>query len=143
MSMVRTASAQYQPLGKDGQGHVSLGSGVLSEQPYGFNTRFEDKQGTNPEELIAAAHASCYAMALSFGLAEAGFESGKLNVDAAVTLEKDGDGFTVTQSALVLNAKVDGMDEKEFEAVANDAKNNCPISKLLNAEITLEYSFQN
>ncbi|MCW8108798.1 OsmC family protein [Alteromonas ponticola] len=142
MSMVRTANAQYQPLGKNGQGQVSLGSGVMSEQPYGFNTRFDDKPGTNPEELIAAAHASCYAMALSFALAEAGYERGKVNVDAAVTLEKDGDGFSVTQSALVLNAKVDGMDEKEFETVANDAKDNCPISKLLNAEVTLEYSFQ-
>ncbi len=143
MSIVRTASAQYQPLGKEGKGQVSLGSGVLAEQPYGFNTRFDDKPGTNPEELIAGAHASCFAMALSFALADAGFDAGKLNVDATVTLEKDGDGFTVTQSALVLKAKVDGMDEKEFDSIAHEAKDNCPISKLLNAEVTLEYNFQN
>ncbi|WP_218309466.1 OsmC family protein [Alteromonas antoniana] len=143
MAIVKTASARYQPLGKDGKGQVSLGSGALSEQPYGFNTRFEDKPGTNPEEMIAGAHASCYAMALSFALADAGYDSGELNVDAEVTLEKDGDGFTVTASALSLNAKVAGIEEREFDAIANDAKENCPISKLLNAEISLKYDFSN
>lgn len=143
MAIVKTASASYQPLGKEGKGHVSLGSGVLAEQPYGFNTRFEDKPGTNPEELIAGAHASCYAMALSFALADAGYDSGKLNVDAEVTLEKDGDGFTVTASALTLDAKVSGIEEREFDTIANDAKDNCPISKLLNAEISLKYNFSN
>lgn len=141
MSIVKTATAQYQPLGKGGQGHVSLGSGALSEQPYGFNTRFEDKSGTNPEELVAGAHASCYAMALSFALAEAGYTGGHLKVDAAVTLEKDGAGFTVTRSALTLDAKVEGINEDEFSTIAHDAKDNCPISKLLKAEITLDYSF--
>lgn len=143
MAIVKTASAHYQPLGKDGKGHVSLGSGALAEQPYGFNTRFEGKTGTNPEELIAGAHASCYAMALSFALADAGYDSGDLKVDAEVTLEKDGDGFTVTASDLKLDAKVAGIEEQEFDTIANDAKENCPISKLLNAEISLEYSFGN
>lgn len=143
MAIVKTASAHYQPLGKEGQGHVSLASGALSEQPYGFNTRFEDKAGTNPEELIAGAHASCYAMALSFALAENGYDSGELKVDAAVTLQKDGDGFVVTRSDLTLEAKVAGIDEDEFKAIANDAKVNCPISKLLNADISLEYTFHN
>lgn len=141
MSIVKTASARYSPLGKSGQGHVSLASGALAEQPYGFNTRFEDKPGTNPEELIAGAHASCYAMALSFALADAGYDRGDLKVGAAVTLEKDGDGFKVSQSALTLDAKVDGISEDEFGQIAEDAKNNCPISKLLDAEITLDYTF--
>lgn len=143
MAIVKTASAHYQPLGKEGQGHVNLASGALSEQPYGFNTRFEDKAGTNPEELIAGAHASCYAMALSFALAENGYDSGELKVDAAVTLQKDGEGFAVTRSDLTLEAKVAGIDEDEFKAIANDAKVNCPISKLLNADISLEYTFHN
>ncbi|WP_137167351.1 OsmC family protein [Salinimonas lutimaris] len=143
MAIVKTASAHYQPLGKEGQGHVSLASGALSEQPYGFNTRFEDKAGTNPEELIAGAHASCYAMALSFALAESGYDSGELKVDAAVTLQKDGDGFVVTRSDLTLEAKVAGIDDDEFKAIADDAKVNCPISKLLNADISLEYTFHN
>jgi len=93
---VRKASAKYEGLGKSGKGHVSLGSGVLNDQPYGFNTRFENEPGTNPEELIAAAHASCFTMALSFALAGAGHNDGTLDTDAAVTLEKDGDGFKVT-----------------------------------------------
>ncbi|MCU7553866.1 OsmC family protein [Alteromonas sp. ASW11-19] len=143
MAIVKNASASYQPLGKDGKGHVSLGSGAMAEQPYGFNTRFEGKSGTNPEELIAGAHASCYAMALSFALADAGYDVGELNVDAAVTLEKDGDGFTVTESALTLNAKVAAIEESEFSAIANDAKDNCPISKLLKADISLDYTFSN
>ena len=140
MAIVKKASANYSPLGKGGQGHVSLASGALSNQPYGFNTRFEDKAGTNPEELIAGAHASCFAMALSFALEGAGYESGELNVDAAVTLEKDGEGFTVTASALTLDAKVDGIDEDKFKDIAEGAKANCPISKLLNADITLDYT---
>ena len=143
MAIVKTGSAIYQPLGKEGTGYVSVGSGALKKHPYGFNTRFEDEAGTNPEELIAGAHSSCYAMALSFALADAGYENGKLKVDAEVTLEKDGDGFKVSKSALTLNAKVDGIAEEEFAKIAKDAKENCPISKLLNAEITLDYEFQN
>lgn len=142
MAIVKKASATYSPLGKGGQGHVSLASGALSNQPYGFNTRFEDKAGTNPEELIAGAHASCFAMALSFALEGAGYEAGNLDVDAAVTLEKDGEGFTVTKSALTLDAKVDGIEEDKFKDIAEGAKANCPISKLLNADITLDYTLK-
>lgn len=143
MAIVKTGSAHYQPLGKEGKGHVSLGSGVLSDQPYGFNTRFEDKTGTNPEELIAGAHSSCFAMALSFALADEGFSDGELKVDAAVKLEKEGDGFKVSQSALTLEAKVAGINEDKFAEIAEGAKQNCPISKLLSAEITLDYTLSN
>lgn len=138
--MIRSASARYEGLGKDGKGHVSTQSGVLSEQPYGFNTRFEDGKGTNPEELIAAAHASCFTMALSFALAGAGFSDGTLETTAKVTLDKDGDGFKVTKSALTLTANVSGIDQAKFEEIAAGAKAGCPISKLLNAEITLEHT---
>jgi osmotically inducible protein OsmC len=135
--MKRTASARYEGLGKAGKGHVSTQSGVLADSPYGFNTRFEDEPGTNPEELVAAAHAACFTMALSFALAKAGHADGTLDTQAAVTLDKDGDGFTVTRSDLTLTASVPGIDAAEFEKIANEAKANCPISKLLKAEITL------
>lgn len=135
----RTASARYDGLGKDGKGHVSTQSGVLSDNPYGFNTRFENEPGTNPEELIAAAHASCFTMALSFALAKEGYSAGTLETDAAVTLDKDGDGFKVTKSALTLKGRVDGIEKADFERIAEEAKKGCPISKLLNAEITLEH----
>src|SRR5690606_38012622 len=104
--------------------------------PYGFNTRFENEPGTNPEELIAAAHASCFTMALSFALAAAGYEDGRLETDAVVTLEQDGEGFTVTRSDLTLTASVPGIGADEFAKIATGAKANCPISKLLKAEIT-------
>ena len=138
---VNTASAKYAGLGKDGKGHVATKSGAL-DAPYGFNTRFEDEPGTNPEEMIAAAHASCFTMATSFALAKAGHEDGTLNTTCDVTLEKDGDGFTVTKSALKLSAKVAGISQSEFEEIAAGAKQNCPISKLLNCEITLETTFE-
>ena len=137
---VRTASARYDGLGRDGKGHLSLGSGVLSEQAYDFGTRFGDTPGTNPEELIAAAHASCFTMALSFALAREGFSEGTLETIAKVTLDKDGDGFSVTRSDLTLTATVPGIDPAKFEEVAKGAKAGCPISKLLKAEITLEHS---
>jgi len=136
--IVRSGSAHYSGLGKDGKGHVSTQSGVLDKQPYGFNTRFEDGKGTNPEELIAAAHASCFTMALSFALARAGYSDGELDTIAKVSLDKDGEGFRVTRSALTLTARVPGIGEDEFGRIADDAKANCPISKLLNAEVTLE-----
>ena len=142
MAIVKQGSARYDGLGKEGKGHVSTGSGALSDQPYGFQTRFEDAPGTNPEELIAAAHASCFTMALSFRLADAGHTDGSLATEAEVTLEKDDGGFTVTKSALSTKGKVPGMDEAKFEELAADAKANCPISKLLNCEITLETSFE-
>ncbi|WP_019515789.1 OsmC family protein [Sphingomonas sp. Mn802worker] len=135
---VRSASARYEGLGKDGKGHVSTQSGVLSDNAYGFNTRFENEPGTNPEELIAAAHASCFTMALSFALAEAGHSDGTLETTAKVTLDKDGAGFKVSKSALELVASVPGIEQADFDRIADDAKANCPISKLLNAEITLE-----
>ena len=136
--IVRSGSAQYSGLGKEGKGHVSTQSGVLDKQPYGFNTRFENGKGTNPEELIAAAHASCFTMALSFALAGAGYKDGELDTTAKVSLDKDGDGFKVTKSALTLQAKVPGIGEAEFAKIADGAKANCPISKLLNAEVTLD-----
>ena len=135
----RSASASYDGFGKDGKGHVSTQSGVLSDTRYGFNSRFEDGPGTNPEELIAAAHASCFTMALSFALAGAGFADGRLETSARVTLDKDGDGFKVTSSALDLTAQVTGISPEQFATLAEDAKANCPISKVLDANITLTH----
>jgi osmotically inducible protein OsmC len=139
--VTRSASATYEGLGKDGKGHISTQSGALTDNPYGFNTRFENEPGTNPEELIAAAHAGCFTMALSFALAKAGHEQGNLKTDAKVSLDKDGDGFKISKSALTLSGKVEGMDQAEFERIANDAKVNCPVSKVLDTEITLDISF--
>lgn len=135
-----TGSARYEGFGKDGKGQVSTQSGVLSDQAYGFATRFEDAPGTNPEELIAAAHASCFTMATSFALARAGHSDGTLETDCAVTLEKDGEGFKISKSALSLKATITGIDEAEFFRIADEAKAGCPVSKLLNCEITLERS---
>lgn len=139
--VTRSASATYEGLGKDGKGHISTQSAVLKDTPYGFNTRFEDEPGTNPEELIAAAHAGCFTMALSFALAKEGHQQGSLKTDAKITLDKDGDGFTITKSALTLSGTVAGLDQAEFERIANDAKVNCPVSKVLDTEITLDISF--
>jgi osmotically inducible protein OsmC len=135
----RTASARYEGLGKDGKGRVSTQSGVLRDNPYSFNTRFGEEPGTNPEELIAASHAACFTMALSFGLAKEGFTEGTLETTAKVKLEKEGDGFKVSRSDLTLEARLDGIDAERFARIAQEAKANCPISKLLNAEITLEH----
>jgi osmotically inducible protein OsmC len=135
----RSGSARYDGFGKDGQGQVSTQSGILADQRYGFGSRFEDGPGTNPEELIAAAHASCFTMALSFALARAGFSDGTLETTARVTLDKDGDGFTITRSDLDLSATIAGIDPAEFDNIAADAKDNCPVSKLLKAEITLTH----
>ena len=133
-----SASARYQGLGKDGKGAITTGSGVLKDEPYGLGTRFEGHPGTNPEELIAAAHAACFTMAMSFALAQAGHDAGTLETTATVTLVKDDDGFRVTRSALVLIAEVPGLAVEDFERIADEAKAGCPISKLLNCEITLE-----
>lgn len=138
---IRSGSARYDGLGKDGKGHVSTQSGVLSDQAYGFNTRFENEPGTNPEELIAAAHASCFTMALSFALAKAGHSAGTLETTAKVSLDKDGDGFKITRSDLTLSGHVEGIEEAEFRRIADEAKAGCPVSKVLNAEITLQTSF--
>jgi osmotically inducible protein OsmC len=138
----RHGSARYEGFGKTGKGHVSTESGVLADTPYSFNTRFGDEKGTNPEELIAAAHASCFTMALSFALAGAGYNEGTLETSAAVTLDKDGDGFKITRSELTLTASVPGIDPEQFAAIAADAKANCPISKVLNAEISLTHTLE-
>lgn len=139
--ITRTATAKYQGMGKDGQGWVSTQSGVLKDQKYGFNTRFEDGPGANPEELIAAAHASCFTMALSFALAKEGITDGTLETEARVKLDKDGDGFKVSRSDLTLSADV-ALDDARLRELAEDAKKNCPISKLLNAEMNLEIRAQ-
>lgn len=135
--ITRTGRARYEGMGKDGRGWVSTQSGVLTEQPYGFTTRFENEPGTNPEELIAAAHAGCFTMALSFALAKNGVTEGTLETEARVKLEKDGEGFRVTRSDLELTAEVP-IDDARLRELAEDAKANCPISKLLNAEMSLE-----
>ncbi|MFZ5747026.1 MAG: OsmC family protein [Pseudomonadota bacterium] len=133
----RTATARYDGFGKDGKGHITTQSGVMTDQYYGFNTRFENEPGTNPEELIAAAHAGCFTMALSFALARAGFTEGSLETMASVRLEQDGEGFSITRSDLTLKAKVPGIAQDQFEALAQGAKENCPVSKLLRADMTL------
>jgi len=142
MKTTNSATATYDGLGKSGKGHVKTKSGAL-DHPYGFNTRFEDKPGTNPEEMIAAAHASCFTMALSIQLGNAGFEDGHLETKAEVTLEDDPDGgFRVSKSALTLTGKVAEADQAKFEELAKKAKEGCPISKLLDCEITLETNFE-
>jgi osmotically inducible protein OsmC len=138
--ITRTASARYDGFGKDGKAWVSTQSGVLRDTQYGFGSRFEDGAGTNPEELIAAAHAACFTMALSFALAKEGLSDGTLETTARVRLDKEGEGFKVSRSDLVLAATVPGIDEARFREVAEGAKAGCPISKLLNAEISLEIS---
>lgn len=137
---VNTATARYEGLGKEGRGHVRFASGAL-DAPYGFGTRFEGQPGTNPEEMIAGAHASCFTMATSFALAKAGHSAGTLDTQCKVTLEPDGNGFTVTRSELILTGTVPDIERAEFERIAQDAKANCPISKLLNCEIALEVRF--
>jgi osmotically inducible protein OsmC len=138
---VNTATARYDGLGKAGKGHVRSQSGAI-DAPYGFGTRFGGEPGTNPEEMIAAAHASCFTMATSFALAGAGHSEGTLETTCKVTLEKDGDSFKVSKSELTLTATVPAIARDEFEKLAEGAKAGCPISKLLNCEITLETRFE-
>ena len=140
---VNRASARYEGFGKEGKGSITTRSGVLDKQPYGFGTRFEGQPGTNPEELIAAAHAACFTMALSFGLARAGYSGDTLETSAAVTLDQVEGGFEISQSALTLVAKVPGIDADEFAKIAKEAEMNCPVSKLLDCEITLDHSLEN
>lgn len=136
--MKKTASAIWQGGLKDGKGLLSTESGALKQNPYGFNTRFEDTPGTNPEELIGAAHAGCFSMALSMMLGEAGFTPDRIDTAAEVTLDKQPDGFAITAVHLVLRAKVPGASEAQFMEVANKAKAGCPVSKVLNAKISLD-----
>src|SRR5947209_12062045 len=133
----RSATARYEGTGKEGQGWISTQSGALRDQRYGFGTRFGDEPGTNPEELIAAAHAGCFTMALSFALAREGVTDGRLETTAKVTIEQEDDGFRITQSNLELTADVPKLEESRVRALAEDAKAHCPVSRLLNADITL------
>jgi osmotically inducible protein OsmC len=136
--MKRSASAVWKGGLRDGNGTVSTESGVLSDTQYSFTTRFEQGDGTNPEELIAAAHAGCFAMALSNELGQAGLTPERISTTAAVTLEKTDAGFTITAVHLSVRAKVPGANQQAFETAANGAKSGCPVSKVLNAQITME-----
>jgi osmotically inducible protein OsmC len=141
--MKRSASAAWQGGLKDGKGSISTQSGVLKDAQYGFSTRFEDGPGTNPEELIGAAHAGCFTMALSAQLGEAGLTADSLKTTATVTLDKVEGGFSITAVHLDLVAKIPGATQQVFEAATKQAKLNCPVSKLLNAKITLEAKLEN
>jgi osmotically inducible protein OsmC len=136
--MIRKARAVWRGTGRAGSGDLSTDSGVLQNTPYSFRTRFENEKGTNPEELIAAAHAGCFTMALAFQLQGAGYTPTELNTEAAVTLEPEGQGFRISRSALTLRASVPNLDQATFARMAKDAEQNCPVSKVLKAEITLD-----
>ena len=136
--MIRKACAIWQGTGRDGTGHLSTDSGVLDSTPYSFKTRFENEKGTNPEELIAAAHAGCFTMALAFQLQAAGFTPTELSTEAAVSLVPEGQGFKIDKSHLTLKATIPGIDQAKFDELAQAAEKNCPVSKVLNAEITLD-----
>jgi len=140
--MKKTASAHWAGGLKDGKGHISTESGALKQIPYGFNTRFEGTPGSNPEELIGAAHAGCFSMALSMILGEAGFKADSIDTTAEVTLDKQADGFAITAVHLILTAKVPGASDQQFQELANKAKAGCPVSKVLNAKITLDATLQ-
>lgn len=137
--MIRKAKAVWRGAGRDGKGDLTTDSGVLSSTPYSFKTRFENEPGTNPEELIAAAHAGCFTMALAFQLQNAGLTAEELTTEAAVTVEQEAGGFTIKKSALTLRAKVPGVDRAKFEEMARTAEKTCPVSKVLNAEITMDF----
>ncbi len=136
--MKRKASAVWRGGLKDGKGTISTGSNVLKETQYSFGTRFENGAGTNPEELIAAAHAGCFSMAFSAELGKAGITPESIHTTATVTLDKVGDGFAVTESHLDVTAKIPGADQAKILAVADAAKSGCPISRLLKANITMD-----
>ena len=136
--MIKKATAVWKGGIKDGGGTLSTESGVLNEASYGFKSRFENGKGTNPEELIAAAHAGCFSMALSLILGEAGATPSIIETKAAVTLEKVDAGFEITASHLTVSARVPGMDAAKFTELANKAKAGCPVSKLMKAAITMD-----
>lgn len=136
--MIRKASAQWKGGLKDGKGTVSMDSGVLRQTPYSFGTRFENAAGTNPEELVAAAHAGCFSMALSAELGNAGMTAESIDTLATLTMEKLEAGWTVTQIHLSVKAKIPNASAQAFEKAANSAKAGCPISRLLNAKITMD-----
>lgn len=136
--MKKTASARWHGGLKDGGGTLSTQSGALSDSPYGFNTRFGDRPGTNPEELIGAAHAGCFSMALAKELGDAGIRAEHLETKAEVTLDPVEGGFAITAVHLSLQAKIPGVEREAFEQAVAAAKNGCPVSRLLKAQITLE-----
>ena len=136
--MVKKAWAVWKGGIKDGGGTISTETGILKEAPYGFKARFENGPGTNPEELIGAAHAGCFSMALSKMLGDAGLTAKRIETHAAVTLDKVGEGFEITASHLTVSAKIPGADKAKFEELANKAKVGCPVSKLLKARITMD-----
>lgn len=140
--MEKVGSAHWEGLIKEGEGSISTESGALKDQPYGFNTRFENVPGSNPEELIGAAHAACFSMALSLKLEEAGMEPESIDTRATVKLEKQGDDFAIPSIHLDLAARVPGADRAKFEEIANAVKDGCPVSKLVNADITLSSRLQ-
>ena len=136
--MKRSANAVWTGDLRNGKGTISTESGVLSETPYSFKTRFEGEKGTNPEELIGAAHAGCFTMALSLELQKAGLTADRLTTKADVTLDQKDGGFAITAVHLTLRARIPGATQAAFESAANNAKAGCPVSKLLKADITLE-----
>lgn len=139
--MIKTASAVWKGSLKDGQGEISTETGVLKSAPYGFKARFENGPGTNPEELIGAAHAGCFSMALSMILGEANLTADRIDTTAQVTLDKLADGFAITKVHLILKASIPGASEEQFQELAGKAKAGCPVSKVLaGAEITLDAS---
>ena len=138
--MATFGTAAWQGGLKDGKGAISTKSGALKDYPYGFAARFEGKPGTNPEELIGAAHAGCFTMALSMILGEAGFTAEQMDTKSEITLEKQDDGFAITRAHLTLKAKIPGIDNAKFQELAAKAEKGCPVSKLLKAEISLDAS---
>ena len=141
--MKRTANAQWRGDLKTGKGNISTASGVLASTPYSFQTRFEDGKGTNPEELLAAAHAGCFTMALSAQLATAGLTAESLQTECTISLEKLADGFAITESHLDLKAKVPGAAEEAFATAVHNAETGCPVSKLYKTKITVAYKLEN
>ena len=135
--MQRTANARWQGDLKSGSGTLTTASGVLSNSAYSFHTRFEDGKGTNPEELLAAAHAGCFTMALSNQLAQAGFKAESLETKCTITLEKTDSGFGITQSHLELKAKIPGATKEAFDTAVKNAETGCPVSKLYKTNITV------
>ena len=140
--MKKKASAVWKGGIKDGGGVISTETGVLKDAPYGFKARFEDGPGTNPEELLGAAHAGCFSMALSLQLTNAGIPPERIETHAEITLDKIGDGFAITASHLVVKARVPGASAEKFAELAEAAKSGCPLSKVLNAKITMEATLE-
>ena len=138
MKIKRTASVTWTGGLKEGRGAISTQSGALKQYPYGFGSRFEGVPGTNPEELIAAAHAGCFTMALALMLGEAGLTAERMDTSAVVTLEQGAEGFSIPAVALTLRARIPGADAEKFQSLAARAKASCPVSRLLRAEITLD-----